>query len=67
MSKTSVRVGYFTFQITEMVNVWSYFCSCKIGPPKISSLVLHDGYFCRILGPRVKKPLLWTFLALAPL
>ena len=38
--------GDLTFQMTEIINFWSCFCSFKIGPRKISSPVLHDGYFC---------------------
>ena len=66
-SKKLIRGGDFTFQMTEIINFWICFCSFKIGPRKISSPALHDGYFCLIVGSRVKKPLLWTFFALAAL
>ena len=66
-SKKLIRGGDFNFQMTETSNFWSYICSFKIGPLQISSPVLHGGYFCWIVGSRVKKPLLWTFFALAAL
>ena len=61
-SKKLICGGDFSIQMTEIINFWICFCSFKIGPP-----VLHDGYFCCIVGSRVKKPLLWTFFALAAL
>ena len=67
MSKKLIRGGDVKFQMTEIINFCSCFCPFKIGPLQISSPMSHDGYFCCILGSRVKKSLLWIFFALAAL
>ena len=54
-SKKLIRGGDFTFQMTEIINFWSCFCSFKMGPLQISSPVLHDRYFLlnfRVLGEK---------------